>query len=191
MGSDGIRMLDAALKNLDEMVGLLESLVSHTAVGQKTLHSTTLTSTRRALDHAIANLRSEVTATGAEFSIADLPSVSVESEALLCLFQNLVSNALKFRRPEVAPHISVSANREGDMWVIAIADNGIGIDAANWRRIFEPLQRLNALISGRGIGLATCRKIVERTGETIWVASEPGSSTTLQLSLPAQGQEAE
>lgn len=185
LDDDGIRLIEAALKNLDEMVGMLESLVSHSAVGQKTLHATQLASSRRALDQALANLRSEAASSGAEFSVADLPSVPVEPNALTCLFENLVSNALKFKRPGVAPCIAVTASREGEMWVLAVTDQGIGIEPGDYRRIFEPFQRVHPGIPGRGIGLATCRKIVERTGGRIWVDCKPGESTAFRFTLPA------
>ncbi len=185
LGPDGARMIDTALKNLDEMVGQLESLVAHTAVGRKTLNASSLTSSRRAVDQAIAKLRSEVISSGAEFSIGELPFVAVENSALVCLFENLVSNGLKFRRPGVAPRISISAIREGDVWVFGVADEGLGIEPGGGGQIFRPFQRLHPSVPGRGIGLATCRKIVERTGGRIWVDSQPGVNTTFSFTLPA------
>lgn len=185
LGAEDTQLVDTALKNLDAMVGMIESLLSHTSVGKKSVHTGTLTSCRRAIDQALGNLRQEMAATGAHVSVDDLPEVAVDSTVLTCVFENLLSNAFKFRRAGTSPDVSVGAHLDGGWWVIAVSDNGIGIPAADQRRIFEPLQRLDQSIPGRGIGLATCRKIVERTGGRIWVDSEPGKRTTFRFTVPA------
>jgi signal transduction histidine kinase len=102
------------------------------------------------------------------------------------LFQNLLSNAIKYRRPDVPLRIEVKAVRESEFWRLSVRDNGIGIDHEWLERIFLPLQRRSrADISGSGIGLATCKKIVGRAGGRIWAESELGEGATFNFTLPS------
>src|ERR687885_629900 len=104
------------------------------------------------------------------------------------LFQNLIANGIKFSRPDTPPHVHVSATREPKGWTFVISDNGIGIEAQYLDRIFVLFQRLHSRgeYPGTGIGLAICKKIIERHGGHIDVESEPGKGTTFLFTLPAQ-----
>jgi light-regulated signal transduction histidine kinase (bacteriophytochrome) len=102
------------------------------------------------------------------------------------VFQNLIANAIKFRRDEVPPRVHVSAEREGDVWTFCVTDNGIGVDPAQADHLFQIFQRLHTQeeYPGTGIGLALCKRIVERHGGHIWVESQPGEGSAFCFTLP-------
>ena len=182
------KLIETALKNLDEMTGLIEALSSHQRVGQKSLHSARATSSRNAVDAAMAKLRRQIVGSEAEISLGELPLVMVDPAALACLFENLLSNALTFQPDGQTPRVSISASENAGRWLFRVEDNGIGIDPQHAERIFQPLQRLNSKYPGRGIGLATCRKIVERTAGRIWMEPAPDGGSLFWFTLPREGE---
>lgn len=143
------------------------------------------------VDQVVSDLEAQVIEAGAEIEVGELPQVTGDTTRLRQLFQNLIGNAMKFRR-DGSCRVSIDAERIGSGWRIAIADDGIGIDARHFERIFRVFERLpeTAERPGSGIGLATCRKIVELHGGTIEVESTPGVGTRFEFTL-ADGPEAE
>jgi len=137
------------------------------------------------LEKAIHSLRSAIEESGAEVTYDPLPTVMADASQMSRLFQNLIGNAIKFH-DEKTPRVHVSADREGDVWVFSVRDNGIGIDAKQRERIFVIFQRLHAReeFPGTGIGLAICKRIVERHGGRIWVESEIGNGSTFYFTIP-------
>jgi signal transduction histidine kinase len=124
---------------------------------------------------------------GAHLEVDPLPVVEAEPTQMRQLFQNLLTNALKFHRENISPVISINCHLiDNETCEIRISDNGIGIDAKYFDRIFKPFQRLHGrgVYEGTGIGLAICHKIVVRHGGTITVASTPGTGTVFTLTLP-------
>jgi signal transduction histidine kinase len=136
----------------------------------------------------MAKLRRKIVGSEVEISLGELPLVMVDPAALVCLFENLLSNALTFQPDGQTPRVSISAFGKDGRWLFRVADNGIGIDPQHAERIFQPLQRLNPKYPGRGIGLATCRKIVERTAGRIWMEPAPDGGSLFWFTLPREGE---
>jgi light-regulated signal transduction histidine kinase (bacteriophytochrome) len=134
---------------------------------------------------ALMNVQAQITETGATVTREPLPLVTGD-EQLVRVFQNLIGNALKYRADRI-PQIHISALKNNDEWIVSIRDNGIGIDMKYAERIFGVFQRLHSRTAyeGTGIGLAICRKIVERCGGRIWVESVPDEGATFHFSLRA------
>jgi PAS domain S-box-containing protein len=147
------------------------------------------TSSQAALERALANLRLAIEESGAAVTHGPLPTVIADAVQLTQLFQNLVGNALKFRGAEPA-RVHVSAERSDDDWLFAVRDNGIGIDPSYGERIFVIFQRLHGRTEypGTGIGLAICKKIVERHRGRIWLDVASGPGATFRFTLPAREQ---
>ena len=135
---------------------------------------------------ALHDLGGRLADSGARVEVGDLPVVWADRDQLVRLFLNLISNAVKYRRPEVPVAVTISAQRHEREWRFAIADNGRGIPEDQQQRIFELFQRLETArdVPGSGIGLAVCRKIVEYHHGRIWVESQVGRGSTFRFSLP-------
>ncbi|MGD0339076.1 MAG: PAS domain S-box protein [Bacteroidota bacterium] len=134
-----------------------------------------------------ANLQNRIEESHAIITQDDLPVVEADESQMVRLFQNLIENALKFRR-DAPPHAHISVNKEGAYYVFAVSDNGIGIDSQYADRIFQIFQRLNTSqeYPGTGIGLAICKRIVERHGGKIWFESEVGNGSKFFFTIPVK-----
>ncbi len=136
---------------------------------------------------AIANLAIQIEENHAKLSIGDLPKVNMPEVHIIQVFQNLIGNAIKYRRPDVDPVITITAERKPNEWLFAVKDNGIGIDANYREVIFRVFGRLHgAEYPGTGIGLALCRRLIKRNGGRMWVESTPGSGSTFFFTLPTK-----
>jgi PAS domain S-box-containing protein len=142
---------------------------------------------RSALDIAIANLKTIIDETGTLMTTGDLPNVQADESQLTLVFQNLISNGIKFCKPSTTPRIHVSAQRVEERWRFAVQDNGIGINSKYDKRVFVIFQRLHTRheYPGTGIGLAMCKRIVHRHGGRIWFESSPGKGATFYFTLPS------
>jgi chemotaxis family two-component system sensor kinase Cph1 len=138
-----------------------------------------------AIDKAISNLQASICSSKAIITYDDLPRVAVDGVHLQQIFQNLISNAIKYRAAE-DPEIRISAERSNGYWCFSVKDNGIGINPQYSSTVFRLFKRLHGHneYPGTGVGLAICQKIVERHGGRIWVESQPGKGSDFRFTLP-------
>lgn len=175
--------IDYALKGAQRLSALIQDLLAYSRVVNRVAQSTRV-ELSSVLEWAKQNLQAAIEETGAVIESQPLPCVSGDHVLLVQLFQNLLSNAMKYRSSE-PPHIRIGAEWVGDHWRIRVSDNGLGIDRRYHKRIFELFQRVHGpKFPGTGMGLAICKKIVERHSGEIWVESEPGKGSTFFFTLP-------
>jgi light-regulated signal transduction histidine kinase (bacteriophytochrome) len=180
--------IDFAVDGAKRMQVLITDLLALSRVG-RTAERFVPVELETALDQAIANLGEKVSTEARIDRATPLPTVAGDRSLLTSLLENLVGNALKYRRDDVEPVVVISAERDPDqeLWTITVADNGIGIDPQYGERIFAVFQRLHLRdqYGGTGIGLALCRKIVEFHGGRIWLADvESGPGATFRFTIP-------
>jgi PAS domain S-box-containing protein len=166
------------------MKQLIEDLLAYSRVGTKGREPAPIPA-ESALKRAITNLHAAIAESGAEITHDPLPTVSADEPQLAQLFQNLIGNALKFRGSEKI-RIRIEVKENPSDWEFHVKDNGIGIEPQYFERIFMLFQRLHTKgdYPGTGIGLAICKKVVERHGGRIWVESEPGKGSSFNFTLP-------
>jgi light-regulated signal transduction histidine kinase (bacteriophytochrome) len=189
LDDDADEFINYAVDGANRMQKLINDLLTYSRVGTRGKKFVP-TDTGVVFDAACANLRRAIEESGAQITSETLPTVAGDETQLVQLFQNLIGNAIKFRDEKKTPEVRVGAERRGGEWLFSVRDNGIGIEAHYQERIFVIFQRLHAKAEypGTGIGLAICKKIVERHGGTIWVQSEPGQGSTFYFTLRADGE---
>ncbi|MBV9468719.1 MAG: hypothetical protein JOZ57_05695, partial [Abitibacteriaceae bacterium] len=172
-----------AVGGAERMQSLINDLLDFSRVGTNNKPFEVLASSM-IVNTALANLRVAITESGAKITHDELPQIYGDSGQLTRLFQNLVSNALKFRGDQ-PPEIHIGVERQPDAWQFSVRDNGVGIDPQYFERIFIIFQRLHTRTEypGTGIGLAICKKIVERHGGQIRVESEPGKGSAFYFTI--------
>jgi len=172
------------INGVERMQQLIKDLLEYSQVGTKGLNLKP-TDCSFVVEESISNLRASIEETGALVTHDELPILMVDASQMTRLFQNLIGNAIKFHG-EQPSRVHVSAERKGDEWVFSVQDNGIGINLQHIERIFDVFQRLHTRekYSGTGIGLAICKRIVERHGGRIWVESEKGKGSTFYFTIP-------
>ncbi|PJI94479.1 sensor histidine kinase [Luteimicrobium subarcticum] len=179
--------IEFAVDGAKRMQRLIHDLLGFSRVGRVGGEVTDV-ALDRALARTLDNLAELVEESGAQVVVDDLPTVRGEEPLLVQLLQNLVGNAIKFRAPDRAPVVRLSARRDGDRWEVDCRDNGIGIDPQYAERVFVIFQRLHPkdVYEGTGIGLALCKKIVEFHGGQIWIdPPDDGVGTRIRFTLPA------
>jgi len=167
------------------MQALIQDLLAFSRVGRLPRERQTI-DCGSVIDEVAKNLLTSISECGAVLNYGKLPLISADRLQMVQLFQNLISNAIKFRG-ENTPVISISAEKQRQDWIFAVADNGIGVAAEHRERIFEIFQRLHSRqkYPGNGMGLSICKKIVEQHGGRIWVESENRQGSTFKFVLPA------
>jgi len=188
LDSDADEFITFAVDGANRMQRLIQDLLAYSRVGTKG-KDLLVTSSEEALQRAILNLRGAIADSGAMVTHDPLPAVMADETQLVQLFQNLIGNAIKYQNPGV-PRIHISAIKNGGgKWTFSVRDNGLGIDPQYFERIFVMFQRLHKReeFAGTGIGLAICKKIVERHGGEISVQSQPGKGSTFSFALTGSG----
>src|SRR5208282_4208649 len=188
LDSDADEFIAYAVDGSTRMQALIQDLLAYSRAGAngKALREI---SSENALKEALTNLRAAVQESGAVVTHGPLPAITTDGTQLAQVFQNLVGNAIKYRRAEV-PQVHVSATKNGGgEWIFSVRDNGLGIDPQYFERIFVLFQRLHGReeFKGTGIGLAICKKMLERLGGRIWVESQPKQGSTFHFALPEKG----
>jgi PAS domain S-box-containing protein len=183
LDGDAKEFMDFIVDGAARMKQLIEDLLEYSRIGTRGRDFQPVESAQ-ALAKALANLRGAAEASGAIVTHGEMPTVVADGAQLAQLFQNLVGNAMKFRGAD-APRIHVEGLARDEVWVFTVKDNGIGMDPQYADRIFMMFQRLHSKTEypGTGIGLAICKRIVDRHGGRIWVDSEPGEGCTFGFTL--------
>jgi light-regulated signal transduction histidine kinase (bacteriophytochrome) len=186
LGADADDFIGFALDGATRMQQLIEDLLAYSRVSTRGAELVP-TDAAAVLARVLGHLQLALRETGARVTHDDLPTVPADAGQLEHVFLNLIGNAIKFRGPR-PPEIHLGAERRDGEWLFSVRDNGIGIEAQYFERIFVIFQRLHSRedYPGTGIGLAITKRIVERHGGRIWVESEPGSGSTFSFTVPAQ-----
>ncbi len=178
--------IENAVEGAQRMEALLHDLREYWSVDEQKVEEAVPIDCNQVLERALEYLEKAVEESKAVVTHDSLPAVLAEQYPLTLLFQNVIGNAIKYNRPETPPRIRVSAQRSGAVWTFSVADNGIGIEGEYRDVIFSPFKRLHGSeISGTGLGLAMCKKIVERYHGRIWVDSIDGQGSAFRFTLPA------
>ena len=187
LDSDADEFIAYAVDGATRMQALINDLLTYSRVGTKGKDFKPI-DCKTVLERTLDNLKQALEESGAEVTYEPLPTVVADDMQLGQLFQNLIGNAIRFRSKE-PPHVHVSAEQNEDKWIFSVRDNGIGIDPEFHERIFIIFQRLHKMrdYPGTGIGLAVCKKIVERHGGRIWVESSPEKGSTFYFTIPLRG----
>ncbi len=184
LDSDADEFIGFAVDGANRMQTLIGDLLAFSRVGTRG-KPLTPTDCETLLGQTLSDLKVSIDDSGAVITHDSLPTVMVDGSQLAQVFQNLIGNAIKFRGDE-PPRIHIAAEQKRDEWEFSVTDNGIGISPEFFERIFVIFQRLHGRVEygGTGIGLAVCKKIVERHGGRIWVTSEQGRGSTFYFTIP-------
>ncbi len=179
-----VELLRNTQNDIERMSWLIDSLLNYALVSSQVITPARRVPLSTAIEEGLMNLASTIAETGASVVYEHLPEILVEEAGFVQLFQNLIGNAIKYRGDR-RPSIHISVEPQDDFWICAVKDNGIGIDQAYAEKIFQAFSRLHGKeYAGSGIGLAICKKIVERIGGRIWVESELNCGSTFRFTIP-------
>jgi signal transduction histidine kinase len=190
LGDDGKLYLERMQESTGRMRVLIQDLLAYSRVRGETKDFVTV-DLNEVVGEVVSDLEVRLEQSGGRIEVGDLPALQGDPLQMRQVFQNLIGNALKFKQPDVAPEVKVSAKRVGDDYEISVKDNGIGFEQHYADRVFEVFQRLHGRsdYEGTGIGLAIVRKVMEKHGGSIRVESSPGQGSQFFLTLPGAKQE--
>ena len=193
MGSDATQLINQCIASAQYMVSMVNGLFDFTSITDDAERGNGLIDANTILQQVLKSLGPSISENKAEITCGTLPMLRIASTQLTQLLQNLIGNALKYRKPGKIPSIEISAVRRGAEWVFAVADNGIGFDPAYAERIFGIFKRLHNRdeYPGTGIGLAICSRIVSAYGGRIWAEGQSNVGAIFRFTLPAEERELE
>jgi len=179
LDADAREFMGFIVEGATRMKQLIEDLLAYSRVGTRGKDLRPVPA-QGALDRALVNLRAAIESSGAQITCDSLPEVSADDTQVTQLFQNLIGNAIKFRKKDEPPRVHIGVQDAGEEWRFSVSDNGIGIEPQYFERIFMVFQRLHTRdeYPGTGIGLAICKKVVDRHHGRIWVESAYGKGST-------------
>jgi light-regulated signal transduction histidine kinase (bacteriophytochrome) len=184
LDANGHEFIHFAVDGASRMKGLITDLLTYSRAGRqgKPLGPTAV---EQVVAYALKNLEIAIEESQAVITHDLLPTIAADEGQLVQLFQNLISNAIKFRG-ETPPQIHIGVTQQDDRWCFSVRDNGLGIELEQAERVFVIFQRLHGQgeYPGSGIGLAVCKKIVERHGGWIWLESDVGKGSTFYFTMP-------
>lgn len=187
LDSDADEFMEYIISAAKRMQTLINDLLNYSMVTTRKKEFE-LINTEETIKSVLNNLKTTVHENNAEVTYENLPKIMADSGQMVQLFQNLIGNAIKFKKPEIPPkiHIKACKNENKDEYIFSVADNGIGMESQYVERIFTIFQRLHTKeeYEGTGIGLAISKRVVERHGGHIWVESEPGKGSTFYFTVP-------
>jgi light-regulated signal transduction histidine kinase (bacteriophytochrome) len=185
LDSDADEFIDFVVDGTERMRRLIDDLLAYSRVGSRPLEFEAV-DCFRVLARVDLDLQGIISESNASIEVGELPTVTADPGQLERLFENLISNAIKFRGPE-PPRVRVFAERDGPEWLFSVVDSGIGIEPRQAERVFNVFQRLHAHgeYAGTGIGLAVCKRIVERHSGRIWIEPADGGGCAVHFTLPA------
>jgi PAS domain S-box-containing protein len=186
LDEEGEEFLEHILKGSSRMESLVRDLLAYTQAAENSEPEDATADGNEALRRALANLGTVIEESRARITFSSLPAVSIPEVHLTQVLQNLIGNAVKYRR-DVPVEVTIGAVRRNDDWQFSVADNGIGIETQFQEQIFGVFKRLHTSdeYPGTGIGLAICQRIIERAGGRIWVESEAGRGSAFFFTIPA------
>jgi PAS domain S-box-containing protein len=187
LDSDADEFIEYIVEAAKRMQTLINDLLNYSRVATRGKEFK-LTNTKEILENTESNLYATIKENNAEITYENLPEIMADSGQILQLFQNLIGNAIKFKKPEIPPkiHISATKNENKDEYIFNVSDNGIGMESQYAERVFTIFQRLHTKdeYEGTGIGLAISKRVVERHGGKIWVESKLGKGSVFYFTIP-------
>jgi light-regulated signal transduction histidine kinase (bacteriophytochrome) len=179
------KYLNSAKIAANRMRILIKSLLNFSRLGHNS--KLTFVDCRKLINDVIADLEPIIQASNTMIEVAEMPALNLYEPEMHRVFQNLISNAIKFRKKDTRPIIRIRSEKMNGKWKFSVNDNGIGIDPANFEHIFVIFQRVHSNeeeYKGTGIGLASCKKIIQLHKGEIWVESTLGQGTTINFTIP-------
>jgi chemotaxis family two-component system sensor kinase Cph1 len=190
LDEDAKDFIGFAVEGVSLMQTLIDDVLAYSKVDLKGLEWE-LTDVNAALNQALNNLKARIAEAGSQITFDDMPTIVTDGTQLMQLFQNLIGNAIKFRKADEPLRVHIGVQRQEEEWLFSVQDNGIGIDPQFADRIFVIFQRLHTRdeYPGSGMGLAICKKIIECHRGRIWVESQLGQGATFYFTIPVGGRD--